>query len=80
MINRAEQKIIDAYGHSSLCWCMRKVRGRYVVTRRKCSCGSKVMTREESFKIVELELGPMTKNNHTQFVSRLKEVEGEDIA
>jgi len=73
--NEAEKRIRDAYGHSSLCNCMRVHRGRYLVTRRKCTCGSSVMTREKAFKIVTEELGEMTKDNHARFAARLKELE-----
>jgi len=75
MVNEAERKFRDAYGHASLCNCMRRFRGRYIITRRSCNCGSDAMTREKAYKIATDELGEMTKDNHKEIASRIKELE-----
>lgn len=31
-----------AFGHSSLCSCIRKWCGKYIVTRRECNCKSDI--------------------------------------
>ena len=72
---KTEERFKEAYGHSSLCNCIRKYRGRYIVTRRTCSCGSDAMTREKAYKIATDELGEMTKENHAQVVARIKGLE-----
>ncbi len=74
IVNKAEQRFIDAYGHSSTCNCIRLFRGRDIITRRSCDCGTLIMTHEKAYNQAVSELGEMTENNHTQIIERIKQI------
>ena len=37
-VNHAEQHFRYCFGHASLCNCIRRWKGRYIITRRTCNC------------------------------------------
>ena len=39
MLTKGEKAFRCKYGHASLCNCMRKFRGKWIITRRKCTRG-----------------------------------------
>ena len=70
-----ETEFKRCFGHGSMCNCIRKWRGRYIVTRRTCDCGSTAMTRDKAYKQAVDELGPMTAENHQAITNRVLEIE-----
>lgn len=44
-----EQVFREAAGHSTICHCVRRVRGKLVVTRYSCNCGGKEANYEAHF-------------------------------
>ena len=74
-MNPAEAKFRKQFGHSSLCNCVRTLRGGLRVTRRTCDCGYSGMTREKAFDRAVAELGELTAKNHVAISRRVLEIE-----
>lgn len=70
-----EIKFREQYGHSSICNCIRRWRGRSLVTRRMCDCGYSGMTRKKAFNQAVQELGELSSENHVAIVTRVQELE-----
>ena len=70
----AEDKFRERYGHGSLCNCIRRWHGKYLVTRRSCDCGSSVMTHGKAIAQAEAEIGDLCAETQKQIVARVKEL------
>ena len=73
-MTKTELDFQKQYGHYSLCNCIRRFRGRLIVTRRKCDCGYTGMTHEKAYTQAIAELGHMTSENHRAILQRIKQI------
>ena len=61
-------------GHASLCNCVRRWRGRVIITRRECSCGGFGMTVQKATAQAISELGEIEEHNRDAIVKRRDEL------
>lgn len=61
------------YGHASTCFCIRRWRGRYLVTPRRCTCGT--TSTKKAFDQAVQELGDLSPKTHAAIVRRVREIE-----
>ena len=69
-----EDAFKNATGHSSGCNCVRRFRGRLLVTRRTCSCGGFGMTFQKATDQAIAEIGPLEENTRWAIVRRRDEL------
>lgn len=63
-----------AMGHKYWCNCLRRWRGRTIVTRRQCTCGTASMTHEKAVAQAEAEIGAISAETQSAIVTRVKQL------
>mgnify|MGYP001603707684 CR=1 FL=1 len=61
-------------GHSSGCNCVRRWRGRLLVTRRNCSCGGFGMTFQKATAQAIAEIGLIEEHTRNAIIKRRDEL------
>lgn len=63
-----------ASGHDSGCNCVRRWRGRLLVTRRSCSCGGYGITYQKATAQAIAEIGEISESTRNAIVRRRDEL------
>lgn len=69
-----EESFRRRYGHGSVCHCIRRWRGRLIVSRFRCDCGSSAMTHEKAVALAVAEIGPLTEFTQLAVVARVRDL------